>query len=53
MHSKSDNIEIMSNNKADEFVAETFQLFLSRYQIGSETSFAFDCVTYYIINIIK
>ena len=44
MHSKSDNIEIMSNNKADEFVAETFQLFLSRYQIGSETSFAFDCV---------
>ena len=39
----------MSNNKADEAVAEIFQLFLSRQQIGSQTSmkgsqFAFDCV---------
>ena len=49
MHSKSDNIEIMINDKADEVREEFFQSFLSRYQIGLETSmkgndFIFDCV---------
>ena len=43
MHSNSDNIEIMNNDRA------VFQSFLSRYQIGFETSmrdsnFIFDCV---------
>ena len=48
MHSKSDNIEIIINDKADEII-ELFQSLLSRYQIGLETSmkgsdFVFDCV---------
>ena len=34
MHSKSDNIEIMINDKADEVVEEILQSLLSRYQIG-------------------
>ena len=49
MHSKSDNIEIMMNDKADEVIEELFKSLLSRYQIGLETSmkggeFVFDCV---------
>ena len=49
MHSKSDNIEIMINDKANEVVEELFQLLLHRYPIGLETSmkgsqFVFDCV---------
>ena len=48
MHSKSDNMEIIINDKADEII-ELFQSLLSRYQIGLETSmkgsdFVFDCV---------
>ena len=47
MHSKSDDIEIMINDKADEVVENLFQS-LYRYQIGSETSmkgsdFIFNC----------
>ena len=44
MHSKSDNIDIMINGKADK---ENFQSLLSRYQIGLETTkkgFSFDSV---------
>ena len=37
MHSKSDNIEIMINDKADEVIGERFESILSRYQIGIET----------------
>ena len=49
MHLKSDNIEIMINDKADEVMGERFQSLLSRYQIGLETSmkgwnFLVDCV---------
>ena len=49
MHSKSDNIEIIINDKADKFIEELLQSLLSRYQIGLETSmrgndFIFDCV---------
>ena len=48
MHSKSDNIEIMINDKADEVIERLFQSLLSRYQIGLETSlkgdFIFGCV---------
>ena len=49
MYSKSDNIEIIINHKADEVIAELFQSLLSRYQIVLETSmrgndFIFDCV---------
>ena len=36
-HSKSDNIEIMINDKADEFIEERFESLLKRYQIGLET----------------
>ena len=37
MHSESDNIELMMNDKADEIIEELFQSLLSRYQIGLET----------------
>ena len=37
MHSKSDNIEIMINDKEDEVIKKLFQSILSRYQIGLET----------------
>ena len=48
MHSKSHNIEIMINDKADEVDEEIFLSLLSRYQIGLETlmkgsEFVFDC----------
>ena len=47
MHSKSDKIEIMINDKADEIIEKHFQSLLSRFQIGLETlikgsGFAFD-----------
>ena len=38
MHSKSDSIEIMINDKADEVIEKLFQSLLSRYQIGLEIS---------------
>ena len=38
IHPKSDNIEIMINDKADEVIEKLFQSFLYRYQIGRETS---------------
>ena len=49
MHSKSDDIEIMIYDKADEVVQERFGSLFSRYQVGLETStknsyFIFDCV---------
>ena len=49
MHSKSDNIEFMSYDKAYEFIKEPFESLVSGYQIGLETSlegsdFIFDCV---------
>ena len=49
MHSESDNIELMMNDKADKIIEELFQSLLSRYQIGLETlmwgsNFFIDCV---------
>ena len=49
MHSASDNIEIIINDRADEVIEEPFQSRLCRYQIGLETSmkgigFIFDFV---------
>ena len=38
MHSKSDNIEIMINDKSDEVIEKRFQSLLPRYQIELETS---------------
>ena len=38
MYSKSDNIEIMINVKADEVKEEFFQSRLSRYQTGLKSS---------------
>ena len=48
-HSKSDNIEIMINDKADEVTKSLFQSLLCRYQIGLDSSMkgselVFDCV---------
>ena len=49
MHSKSDNIEIMSHDKAGKVIEEFFESLLPRYQIGLEAyikgnHFIFDCV---------
>ena len=49
MHSKSDNIEIMINDKANEVIEELLQSLHDRYQTRLETSikdseFVFDCV---------
>ena len=49
MHSKSDKMEIMINDKADEVIEELFESFVNSFQIGLETSirgsdFIFDCV---------
>ena len=38
MHSKSDNTEIMINDKADEVIEERFQSLILRYQIRVETT---------------
>ena len=38
MHSKSDNIEIMINDKGDETIEKHFDPFLHRYQVELETS---------------
>ena len=49
MHSKSDNIEVMTCDNPDEIIEEHFVSLLSRYQISLETEmrgtdFIFDCV---------
>ena len=49
MHSKSDDIKFMLDNNANEVVKKLFELILSKYQFGSETSmresdFTFDSV---------
>ena len=51
MYSKSDNIEIMINDKADEVNKNLFESLLTRCKIGLETSirhsdFIFGCVIY-------
>ena len=38
MHSKSDNIEVMIYDNTNEAIEKNFELLLSRYQIGLETS---------------
>ena len=48
MHSKSDNIEIKMNDKADEILEELFHLLKNRYQNNLESmkgsEFVFDYV---------
>ena len=49
MHSKSDNIEIMMNDKADEVIGKLFESLRKRYQNKLEESmkgreFVCDCV---------
>ena len=58
MHLKSDNIEIMIDDKAGKVIEEPFHPLLSRYQIGLVASmrgsdFTFHCVIYCIINVVK
>ena len=50
MHSKSDNIEVMTYDNTNKVIKESFESLFSRYQIGLETSikgsdFIFDGVT--------
>ena len=57
MHSKSDNIEIMINNTADEVIKELFKTLKNRYQSNLElmkvSEFFCDQFIYCIINVIK
>ena len=41
MHSKSDNIEIMINDEADEIIEELFQLLFTKNKIRFETSISY------------
>ena len=53
MHLKSDNIEFIPYDNANEIVNELLESFLSRYQIGLETSMReirFNCC---IINVTR
>ena len=38
MHSKSDNLEVMTYDNANEVIEEIFESLLSKYQMGLETS---------------
>ena len=38
MHSKSDNINVMTYDSANEVIDKNFESLLSRYQIGLEAS---------------
>ena len=56
MHSKSDNINVMTYDRANEVIAKNFESLLSRYQIGLEASmmgsdFIFDGVNCHQITI--
>ena len=56
MHSKSDNIEIMINDEADEATEELFDSLENRYQSNLESmkgSFSLIIFSYCIINGIK
>ena len=59
MHSKSDNIEIMINDEADEVIKELFDSLKNRYQNNLESmkgsEFVFDYVhlLYYKCHVIK
>ena len=53
MHSKSDHIKDIINDKTDEVIEKLSKSLFSRYQIGSETSmrgsdFIIDCVHFFI-----
>ena len=54
MHSKSDNIEIMINDEADEVIKELFDSLKNRYQNNLESmkgsDFILDYVYFCIIN---
>ena len=54
MHSKSDNIEIMIKDEADEIIKELFESLLNRYQNNLEKSmqfseFAFDKYSFIVL----
>ena len=58
IHSKSDNIEIMINDEADEVIETPFKSLQNRYQNNLEklmtgSEFIFDYVIYCIINVMK
>ena len=58
MHSKSDKRECVIYDNADEVMKNLFASLLNRYHVRLETSmrgsdFLFDCIIYFIINVIK
>ena len=58
MHSKSDNVEIMINDEAEEVMKELFYLLKNKYQNNLESmtgnEFVFNYIfSYCMINVIK
>ena len=58
IYSKSNNLEIVINDKADEVIEELFESLFSRYQVSLETkmnssNFIWIMLTYYNANAIK
>ena len=58
IYSKSNNLEIVINDKADEVIEELFESLFSRYQISLETkmnssNFIWIMLIYYNANTIK
>ena len=50
LHSKSDNLEIMINNKVDKVIEKLFQSFLFKYQNELEKSMKGSNFIYHITN---
>ena len=53
MHLKSDNIETMINDEADEVTEKVFESLKNRYQNNLELSLSLIMFIYCIINFIK
>ena len=53
MHLKSDNIETMINDEADEVTEKVFESLKNRYQNSLELSLSLIMFIYCIINFIK
>ena len=52
MHLKSDQIEIMIHDEADEVTKEPFESLLKRYQIWLETSMKCGDVIFYYVSLL-
>ena len=52
MHSKSDDIEVITDDNANDVTKEIFESLLSKYQIGLETSMRGSDSIFYSVNLL-